>query len=91
MDASIASTNVKGHGYKPGLSPGVPTRKQFHRSDGIRYLEEKGIPATTLETQLDQEKLYRVQAGAFSQRSNAEDRLKEIQELGITDGFILYE
>ena len=34
---------------------------------------------------------YRVQAGAFRDRSNAEARLNEVKKLGITDAYILVE
>lgn len=55
------------------------------------YLEQKGIEAAIVEIRVNGEKRHRVQAGAFSQRSNAEARLAEIGRLGITDGFIVYD
>ncbi|MDQ0229339.1 cell division protein FtsN [Metabacillus malikii] len=36
-------------------------------------------------------KWYRVQAGAFTNSENAEQRLKQVQDLGIADAFVLTE
>ncbi|GGA33700.1 sporulation-specific N-acetylmuramoyl-L-alanine amidase [Kroppenstedtia guangzhouensis] len=55
------------------------------------FLEKNGIEATIVSTTVNGQTYYRVQAGAFSQRANAEARLDEVKALGITDAFILYE
>lgn len=59
--------------------------------DRESFLKKNGIEAAIASTTVNGQIYYRVQAGAFSQRSHAEARLNEVKALGITDAFIIYE
>ncbi len=52
---------------------------------------QKGIESFVKSTTVSGEIRYRVQAGAFSSRENAENRLQEVKKAGIEDAFIVFE
>ncbi|WP_245736116.1 SPOR domain-containing protein [Virgibacillus subterraneus] len=55
------------------------------------YLQSNGIEAFVYSTTISNELWYRVQAGAFSSRENAEKRLEEVKNAGIDDAYIISE
>lgn len=57
----------------------------------VAFLHGKGIESFVKTTIISGETWYRVQAGAFSTRENAEIRLAEVKKAGITDAFIVAE
>lgn len=59
--------------------------------DREKFLKQNGIEAAVVYTEVNGQSYYRVQAGAFSQRTNADIRLAEVKALGVTDAFILFE
>lgn len=59
--------------------------------DRKSFLEQNGIGAIIVEAVVSGKTVYRVQAGAFRDRTYAEARLNEVKKLGITDAYILVE
>jgi N-acetylmuramoyl-L-alanine amidase len=57
----------------------------------IAFLHGKGIESFIKTTIISGETWYRVQAGAFTTRENAEIRLAEVKKAGIKDAFIVAE
>ncbi|MFC4077835.1 N-acetylmuramoyl-L-alanine amidase [Salinithrix halophila] len=53
---------------------------QENARDRERYLEQNGIEAVVVTATVNGQLRYRVQAGAFSERSNAEARLAEVKK-----------
>lgn len=62
-------------------------RKLFGKAYAMGILEYLGIPYES-EEETDPEKLYRVQVGAYAQRSNAERVLATLKAAGYKDAFI---
>ncbi|MBH8591895.1 SPOR domain-containing protein [Paenactinomyces guangxiensis] len=59
--------------------------------DREAYLESKGIECIIMQVTVSGKTYYRVQAGAYRERANAEARLQEVKDAGVTDAFIVYE
>ncbi|MFC4078276.1 N-acetylmuramoyl-L-alanine amidase [Salinithrix halophila] len=55
------------------------------------FLRSKGIGSIIVKKVVSGKTVYRVQAGAFRKRANAEARLQAVKKLGISDAFILVE
>ena len=53
------------------------------------YLSSKGISSVIVEVTISGETWYRVQAGAFYSEAEAEARLKQVKDAGISDAYIL--
>lgn len=55
----------------------------------IAFLKQQQIEGIIKETQLSGETYYRVQAGAFYKRANANRRMTELKKMGIAEPFII--
>lgn len=55
----------------------------------VNSLQKKGIESFIDKRTVSGETRYRVQAGAFHKRANAEQQLKRVKAAGITDAYIL--
>jgi hypothetical protein len=66
--------------------------KQKENADKrVAFLHSKSIEAIVVTTTISGETWYRAQAGAFSSLTNAEARLQELQNIGMTEAFIVAE
>ena len=57
----------------------------------VSYLSSLGIDSFVQAITISTEIIYRVQAGAYSNRDLAEKHLDEVKEAGIKDAFIVSE
>lgn len=55
----------------------------------VAFLKEKKIDAIVVNKVIQNKTYYRIQAGAFLKRENAEKQLKRINQAGILDSYIL--
>ncbi|MDR7072636.1 N-acetylmuramoyl-L-alanine amidase [Fictibacillus barbaricus] len=58
-------------------------------AERISFLAEKKIAAFIDETVIDNKTYYRVQAGAYEIRQNADDQVQKIKSLGIKDAYVM--
>ncbi|MCM3586546.1 N-acetylmuramoyl-L-alanine amidase [Mesobacillus maritimus] len=91
--------NLK-HKESGGTDPGNDTvfkviagsfKAKVNADDRVDFLRSKRIESFVQTVSVSGDIWYRVQAGAFSNRENAERRLEEVKKAGITDAFILAE
>lgn len=66
-------------------------KSRNHADKRVALLDSKGIDSFIVPTTLSGEQWYRIQAGAFSKRANAENLLNKIKDSGIEDVYILTE
>ncbi|API91980.1 sporulation-specific N-acetylmuramoyl-L-alanine amidase [Virgibacillus pantothenticus] len=57
----------------------------------VNMLAAKGIQAFVALVRISGRNWYRVQAGAFSNRTNAENHLERVKKAGVTDAYIIRE
>jgi delta 1-pyrroline-5-carboxylate dehydrogenase len=69
----------------------VVTLLKENADERVTYLRSKGIESFIDTVTVSGETWYRVQAGAFSSRENAEMRLTEVKNAGINDAYIVAE
>lgn len=55
------------------------------------FLQAEGVKSVVVKTNISGETWYRVQAGAYSNRTNAETHLQAIQKVGIADAYLIAE
>lgn len=84
-----------GQGVEPSRQIGNPIQSDCRLFPGSAtyldreaYLEDNGMKAVVVETVGSGVTYYRVQAGAFRDRGNAEARLAEVKALGISDAYL---
>lgn len=84
----------EGGGGTPGKLYKVIAGSFQERQNAVNrqnFLTDNGIEAAITTVVISGKTYYRVQAGAFKDKTNAQVRLDQVKALGITDAFILYE
>lgn len=63
--------------------------QQQNANERISFLNKQGVPAFIDEMKSGNKTYYRVQAGAFQERGNAETFVKKIRSLGVADAYVI--
>ncbi|WP_257349280.1 N-acetylmuramoyl-L-alanine amidase [Pseudalkalibacillus decolorationis] len=65
--------------------------EEVNAEERVAFLKDKGVDAWIYPVTIEGQLFYRVQAGAFAEKENALEQEVKIQQLGITDAFLVTE